>query len=344
MSDTLFDMTPYKSKAAHSYSPDWIDATGTDPSWDETELHKDNENSPALALEDVQDNSTLAPTMAEQEPTASSHASVEVVEELSPEEEADRIRLELLVERAFSQAGSGLRQLRDRRLYRSTHKTFEEYCQERFGFTRYAAYYKIAANDVLENLLTFSQQNSSTRNHQTLPTKETQVRPLAKLEPQEQYEVWRQAVETAGGKVPSSRIVKDAVLRHQGIVGQMREENSSPPEFILDDVVEIKAARGSPLRPFNGMWGLIEYVGNFSYTVRISIAKDTQQCKREEMTRIDDEYTADIKAVSQRIAFLASFELEPIEYDLLTNLQRSICFTPTQLQLLEWLELHHLTV
>ncbi len=38
MSDTLFDMTPYKSGAAHSYSPDWIDATASDPAWDEPDL------------------------------------------------------------------------------------------------------------------------------------------------------------------------------------------------------------------------------------------------------------------------------------------------------------------
>jgi hypothetical protein len=29
-----------------------------------------------------------------------------------------------------------LKVLRDKRLYRSTHKTFEDYCQERFGIGR----------------------------------------------------------------------------------------------------------------------------------------------------------------------------------------------------------------
>ncbi len=57
---------------------------------------------------------------------------------------------------------------------------------------------------------------------------------------------------------------------------------------------------------------------------------------------IEDEYTADIKAVSQRIAALVQFELEPVEYAILEFLQRSKCFTPTQLQLLEWLEQKHL--
>jgi hypothetical protein len=49
------------------------------------------------------------------------------VEELTQEEQSDRLHLERKVERAFFEAGKALTELRDRRLYRSTHKTFEEY-------------------------------------------------------------------------------------------------------------------------------------------------------------------------------------------------------------------------
>ena len=74
---------------------------------------------------------------------------------------------------------------------------------------------------------------------------------------------------------------------------------TSPPELAPGAVVEIKALKRSPLHPFNGMWAIVEHVGSFSYTVRISIARDTHQCKPEEVTLIDGEYTADIKAVAQ---------------------------------------------
>ena len=73
-----------------------------------------------------------------------SAAAVEVVEELTDEEAAERHRLELTVERAFYEAGAALRQLRFRKLYRSTHRTFEEYCRDRFGFSRQNANYFIA--------------------------------------------------------------------------------------------------------------------------------------------------------------------------------------------------------
>ncbi|WP_292697811.1 MULTISPECIES: hypothetical protein [unclassified Nostoc] len=48
------------------------------------------------------------------------------VTELTEEEQSDRLHLERKVERAFFEAGKALAQLRDRRLYRSTHKTFDD--------------------------------------------------------------------------------------------------------------------------------------------------------------------------------------------------------------------------
>lgn len=293
MSNHLFDLSQYQSRASMSESTDWEDATGFDPARDmSTQLHPD-----------------LEKTTAEQKTCNASHASVEVIE-VSKEEEADRQRLELKVERAFYEAGSGLRELRSRRLYRSTHKSFEDYCQDRFGFNRTSAQHKIRAAEVFENLFTFSKQietdksgeNLFTFSKQVLPTKETQVRPLAKLEPNEQWQVWQQAVLAAGGMVPTERIVKALVLHHQSIVKGDKQENAPPIEFALGDVCFIKAPKHSPLRQFNSMWGVIEHVGSFSYTVRISIARDTQQCKESELTRIDEEYTADIKVVAERIA------------------------------------------
>jgi len=124
----------------------------------------------------------------------------------------------------------------------------------------------------------------------------------------------------------------------KGIADPLKPKHPSPPEFAPGDVVQIKALKRSPLHPFNGMWGIIEHIGSFSYTVRISVARDTQQCKPEELTRIDEEYTADIKAVGQRIAALIQFELEPFDYAILELLQRSTCFTPRQLLYLKRME------
>jgi len=202
MSDTLFDITPYKSNSAQSYSPDWRDATGADSAWDESDSEHDLETSIHPLAGDTESNSTKAPTMAEEKTTVLSHAKVEVVEELSPEEEADRSRLELKVERAFYESGLALVELRSRRLYRSTHKSFEEYCFERFGFQRAHSYRLIDAARVVDNLSSGCLQFGD-----IIPSSESQCRPLIKLEPDEQRQVWQEAVEQAGGKVPPARIV-----------------------------------------------------------------------------------------------------------------------------------------
>jgi len=78
--------------------------------------------------------------------------AVKVVEELTVEEAAQRHRLELKVERAFYEAGLALRELRDRRLYRSTHKSWQAYCKSRFGYGRDSADLKILAAAVVEEI------------------------------------------------------------------------------------------------------------------------------------------------------------------------------------------------
>ncbi|MBN3957434.1 hypothetical protein [Nostoc sp. NMS8] len=188
------------------------------------------------------------------------------IPELTEQEQSDRLHLERKVERAFFEAGKALSQLRDRRLYRSTHKTFEDYCRDRFGHSRQKSNYLIAASDVYENLTTICCQNSgiddlTTNSSQILPTSEGQVRPMTKLEPQEQWEVWQTAVEVAGGKVPSGRVVKDVIER-------IMERTQVPNTYQLGEVCQILAKDNPELRGKGGCWGIINYVGEFSCTVR----------------------------------------------------------------------------
>lgn len=57
---------------------------------------------------------------------------------LSPDETATLARLEAVIDRAaqtFIDIGNALHDIRDGRLYRQTHDTFESYCKSRLGFT-----------------------------------------------------------------------------------------------------------------------------------------------------------------------------------------------------------------
>jgi hypothetical protein len=188
------------------------------------------------------------------------------VPELTEDEQRDRLHLERKVERAFFEAGKALMELRDRRLYRSTHRTFEEYCRERFGHSRQKSNYLIAAADVYENLTTICCQNSpddslTTNRSQILPTSEGQVRPLTKLEPQQQQEAWQTAVQKAGGKVPTGRIVKDVVQR-------IMERTKAPNPYRVGEICQIIAKDNPELRGKGGCWCIVHHVGEFSCTVK----------------------------------------------------------------------------
>lgn len=119
--------------------------------------------------------------------------------------EADRLlALEVTIERGlytFVDVGNALLEIRDSRLYRSTHSTFEDYCRERWGFNRAHAYRMIEAASVAGNL----SPNGD------IPLVESQLRPLTRLAPDEQRIVWQQAVETApNGKVTAAHVERTA--------------------------------------------------------------------------------------------------------------------------------------
>src|SRR5512139_3559133 len=93
------------------------------------------------------------------------------------------IELEKIIEQGqqtFIEVGRALMEIRDQRLYRGTHATFEAYCRERWGWTRDYADKHIDAVRVTDALPTDVGK----------PANEAQARAmLAKLEPQERAQV-----------------------------------------------------------------------------------------------------------------------------------------------------------
>lgn len=195
---------------------------------------------------------------------------IEVLKDLTYDEQNDRLHLERKVERAFYEAGKALQELRERKLYRSTHKTFEEYCKDRFGFGRSRSCRLIDAVAVCDNL-SYSQMlpNGQQKDEletlpngsQILPSSERQVRPLIKLEPDQQREAWTKAVELAGGKVPSGRIVKDIVQR-------IKEKVKPPNPFHVGDICRVIARNEPELKSKTGQWCIVSQIHEFSCTVK----------------------------------------------------------------------------
>ncbi|KAB8318712.1 hypothetical protein SD81_014395 [Tolypothrix campylonemoides VB511288] len=176
-------------------------------------------------------------------------------DELTDGELRLRLELERQVESAFYEAGKALRELRDKRLYRSTHKTFEEYCKDRFGFERRHPYRLIDGADIVDNLIQMCPNGT-----QILPTSERQVRPLTKLEREEQRQAWQMALEQAGGKVPTGNIVKDIVQR-------IRERTKVPNPYQVGEVCRILPKDNPELKGKSGCWCIVTYVADYSCTV-----------------------------------------------------------------------------
>lgn len=100
--------------------------------------------------------------------------------------------------RGYVEAGEALRIIRDARLYRETHGTFEDYCRERWGWTRVRAHQLIEAADVNRGLRELDAP---------APTSERQARELVGLPAETAAQIMRTAAET--GQTVTARIIRE---------------------------------------------------------------------------------------------------------------------------------------
>lgn len=184
--------------------------------------------------------------------------------DLTDDEIERRHHLERKVERSFYDAGKALAELRDSRLYRDKWGTWEHYIADRFGFRRNYANKQIAAAEVVDSLIQNYEVQGTNRTLSgtvtgTLPTTETQVRPLVCLEPSDRATVWKIAVDKANGKIPTEKLVKETVKEFLN-----RDAVANP--YQLNQIVQIKGKKG---------WFVVYHVGEFTCTCRDVIGGET---------------------------------------------------------------------
>lgn len=146
------------------------------------------------------------------------------------------IELERKIElglQTFVEVGEALLEIRDSRLYKIEHSTFEEYCREKWSMSDRQARHLISASSVTTNL---------SKTGTIVPKVESQARPLAKLPPEQQAPAWETAVEKADGKQPTAKQVEEAVLE---IVGDQKPTRI--PKVIIDTADHIWAVAKSHL-------------------------------------------------------------------------------------------------
>ena len=100
--------------------------------------------------------------------------------------------------------GHRLEQIREQRLYRQTHSTFEAYCKEKWDFSKTHANRLIQAHICQKHLKAVKDIEVN------VPTKESQVRFIADLKPEQQVEVAQAVFEKVGDKGASAEDFADA--------------------------------------------------------------------------------------------------------------------------------------
>lgn len=107
----------------------------------------------------------------------------------------------------FADVGNALREIRDRQLWRvGGYASWAVYCETVGALTKQHVNRLIKSSGVFGYLTRVEPIGS------TLPRTESQVRPLSTLnDPNQQVAAWHSAVEQAGGKQPTAKMVNDAV-------------------------------------------------------------------------------------------------------------------------------------
>jgi hypothetical protein len=143
-----------------------------------------------------------------------------------------RALLEKTIERGlatFVEVGNAIREIRDERLYRDEYDTFENYCRERWGWSRVHAHRHIDAANTSEVL---PMGNT--------PKNERQARelaPLAKEDPEAARALWAELFEEYGEKLTAKNI-------KQAVSARMKRENELDqlPEEVAALIKEIDPA------------------------------------------------------------------------------------------------------
>jgi hypothetical protein len=172
---------------------------------------------------------------------------------LSATETARLTELEAVVRRGLStfiEVGTALMEIRDGRLYRASHDTFDHYCRDRWSMSgRRANQLALAADIAREIGQTRCEDGQDLRTIVLKPDNEGQARELAKVPPDDRAATWKEAVETApNGKVTAGHVKKTVDRRS----GKASEPEAPKPKgqsrvngVVQDDPPEVAEMRAA---------------------------------------------------------------------------------------------------
>lgn len=125
---------------------------------------------------------------------------------LTEEECVELTRCENIIQHGLPtvfEVGKAFKTIIDRKLYRETHKTAEDYFREKWDLSRPRAYQLIDSVTVKENVE--AGLSTTGRQNLPLPTTERQTRALKQVPAEKQADLWQKAVDGNNGKPPTSK-------------------------------------------------------------------------------------------------------------------------------------------
>ena len=144
-----------------------------------------------------------------------------------------RNELEKIIKKGFvpfMEMGFALAEIKEKKLYRDTYATFEEYCKEKWGFSRTYSYYVIKGSEAIKSLPqhTFTRVNT-----------EKQARAVSKVRPEKRNDVVLAASAKAEseGRPMTSKDITDAASEQE------------PPVDIESTVMESQPATPTDTAP-----------------------------------------------------------------------------------------------
>ena len=168
---------------------------------------------------------------------------------LNIEERNELERCEVVIKqglKTFVEVGQALMLIRDKRLYRAEFGTFENYCRKKWDFTDNFSRRLINSSIVVENIKSVSIGT-------VLPKTETQARPLTKIEPELQSEVWNETVNRHGENITQKK-VEEVVKEFVPINNELKQAKKEPmfaassQEELLKKAKEVAKERAAEKR------------------------------------------------------------------------------------------------
>lgn len=140
---------------------------------------------------------------------------------LDSTEQAQLIACEKIIEKGYNtfiEVGNALFEIRNNKLYREKHSTFEEYCKGKWQIKRQRAYELMEAATIVNGLTEISDKNNSEDpNSITLNIRESHAAALAKIPQELRNDVWQKAVEKqqTSGKAITAKFIQTVYSEQQ---------------------------------------------------------------------------------------------------------------------------------